>query len=57
MDAPPDTAPAHIAAAPEVFQLHYPPTGDGYTYGSSPNALDDDAAKKAPGVQVRVPLK
>ena len=42
---------------PSVFSLHYPPQGDGYTTGSSPQAMDDRNAAKATGVQLTVPLK
>ena len=44
------------SVAPSVFQLHYPPQGDGYVTGSSPQAMDDRNAAKATGVQVQVPL-
>lgn len=44
------------SAGPSVFQLHYPPQGDGYVTGSSPQALDDRDAAKATGVEVKVPL-
>ncbi len=42
--------------APSVFQLHYPPQGDGYVTGSSPQAMDDRNAAKATGMQATVPL-
>ena len=42
--------------APSVFQLHYPPQGEGYVTGSSPQAMDDRNAAKATGVQATVPL-
>ncbi len=51
----PHTAP-ETAVAPSVFQLHYPPQGDGYVTGSSPQAMDDRNAAKATGVEVTVPL-
>ena len=50
-----DPAP-QTSVAPSVFQLHYPPQGDGYTTGSSSQAMDDREAAKATGVEVKVPL-
>jgi hypothetical protein len=52
----PPSLPA-VSAAPSVFQLHYPPQGDGYVTGSSPQAMDDRNAAKATGVEVKVPLE
>ncbi len=54
--APDDAANPHTDVAPSVFQLHYPPQGDGYVTGSSPQAMDDRNAAKATGVQMKVPL-
>ncbi len=55
--SPPINDPApQPSAAPSVFQLHYPPQGDGYVTGSSPQAMDDRNAAKATGVEVKVPL-
>ncbi len=54
--APIDHATPETSVAPSVFQLHYPPQGDGYTTGSSSQALDDREAAKATGVEVKVPL-
>jgi hypothetical protein len=51
----PDKAP-ETSVQPSVFQLHYPPQGDGYVTGSSSQALDDRNAAKATGVQMTVPL-
>jgi hypothetical protein len=48
---------AETSVAPSVFQLHYPPQGEGYVTGSSPQAMDDHNAAKATGVQVTVPLQ
>ncbi len=55
-DVPPGQAPAtHVT--PSLLQLHYPNVGDGYVPGSSPSAMDDRNAAKAPGVEVQVPIK
>ncbi len=54
--APIDDPSPQTSVAPSVFQLHYPPQGDGYTTGSSSQAMDDREAAKATGVQVKVPL-
>ncbi len=56
VNAPIDNAGPDASVAPSVFQLHYPPQGDGYTTGSSSQALDDREAAKATGVEVKVPL-
>ena len=53
---PLDHASQSANLAPSVFQLHYPPQGDGYVTGSSPQAMDDRNAAKATGVQATVPL-
>jgi hypothetical protein len=42
--------------APAVMQIHYPPMGDGYTTGSSAQAMDDREAAKVTGVQIKMPL-
>jgi hypothetical protein len=55
-DVPPGQAPA-TSVTPSLLQLHYPNVGDGYVEGSSPAAMDDRNAAKAPGVEVQVPLK
>jgi hypothetical protein len=52
----PESSP-ETQVAPSVFQLHYPPQGEGYVNGSSPQAMDDRNAAKATGVQVTVPLQ
>ena len=54
--APIDNQSTETSVAPSVFQLHYPPQGDGYTTGSSSQALDDREAAKATGVEMKVPL-
>jgi hypothetical protein len=55
-DVPPGQAPAtHVT--PSMLQLHYPNVGDGYIPGSSPSAMDDRNAAKAPGVEVQVPIQ
>lgn len=52
-DNPP---PSSTSVEPQVFQLHYPPQGEGYVTGSSPQAMDDRNAAKATGVQMQMPL-
>ena len=54
--APNDPVASGASVAPSVFQLHYPPQGEGYVTGSSPQAMDDRNAAKATGVQMKVPL-
>jgi hypothetical protein len=54
--APIDTSDQTTSVAPSVMQIHYPPMGDGYTSGSSAQAMDDRDAAKVTGVQVKVPL-
>ena len=56
VSAPNDPAASGASVAPSVFQLHYPPQGEGYVTGSSPQAMDDRNAAKATGVQMKVPL-
>lgn len=56
VNAPIDNPTPETNAGPSVFQLHYPPQGDGYVTGSSPQAMDDRNAAKATGVEVKVPL-
>ncbi len=56
VNAPTDSGPAGTNVGPSVFALHYPPQGDGYVTGSSPQAMDDRNAAKATGVQMKVPL-
>ena len=56
VNAPIDNTQQETSVAPSVFQLHYPPQGDGYTRGSTSQALDDREAAKATGVEVKVPL-
>jgi len=53
---PPDQSGQSTSVAPAVMQLHYPPMGDGYTTGSSAQAMDDREAAKVTGVQLKVPL-
>ena len=53
---PLDHAAPSANVAPSVFQLHYPPQGEGYVTGSSPQAMDDRNAAKATGVQATIPL-
>ncbi len=54
--APIDNRDQDTSVAPAVMQIHYPPIGDGYTLGSSAQAMDDREAAKVTGVQVKVPL-
>ncbi len=52
--------------APEESRTHVSPTmfdlgtryqGDGYTYGSSPQAMDDRRSAHVPGLSLKVPLQ
>ena len=54
--APIDQSDQETSMAPAVMQIHYPPMGDGYTNGSSAQAMDDREAAKVTGVQLRMPL-
>jgi hypothetical protein len=57
VDAPIDnTKQQQTEVEPSVFQLHYPPQGEGYVTGSSAQAMDDREAAKATGVEITVPL-
>ncbi len=56
MSAPMDHTAPTSSVEPSVFQLHYPPQGDGYVTGSSPQAMDDRNAAKATGLEARIPL-
>ncbi len=42
--------------APAVLQIHYPPQGDGFPLGSSPQAMDDREAAKVTGLEMKLPL-
>jgi hypothetical protein len=53
---PVDTSDQSTTVAPAVMQIHYPPQGDGYTTGSSAQAMDDKQAAKVTGVQMHMPL-
>ena len=53
---PIDHAAPSANVAPSVFQLHYPPQGEGYVTGSSSQAMDDRNAAKATGVEATIPL-
>jgi hypothetical protein len=53
---PIDTADQSTTVAPAVMQIHYPPQGDGYTTGSSAQAMDDREAAKVTGIQMHMPL-
>ena len=54
--APNPTQAGDPMVAPSVFALHYPPQGEGYVTGSSPQAMDDRNAAKVTGVQMTLPL-
>jgi hypothetical protein len=54
---PHEYIPPATAVVPGTLQLHYPPSGNGYVTGSSPQALDDDRTAKVPGVTLHVPLQ
>ena len=49
-------APA-VAVRPEILQEHVVPTGQGYTYGSTPEAIQNSNTAKAPGVGMTVPIR
>jgi hypothetical protein len=53
---PVDTADQSASLAPAVMQIHYPPQGDGYTSGSSAQAMDDHDAAKVTGLELRMPI-
>ena len=44
-------------ATPALFDLSRQYRGDGYVYGSSPQAKDDSRAAHVPGVELKVPLQ
>jgi hypothetical protein len=54
--APIDNTDQETTFAPSVMQIHYPPQGDGYTLGSSAQAMDDREAAKVTGLQMKMPL-
>jgi hypothetical protein len=54
--APIDNTDQETTFAPSVMQIHYPPQGDGYTLGSSAQAMDDREAAKVTGVLMKMPL-
>jgi len=54
---PHEYIPPATSVLPGTLQLHYPPSGNGYVTGSSPQALDDDRTAKVPGVTLHVPLQ
>lgn len=49
--------PPATSVEPGTMQLHYPPSGEGYVTGSSPQAMDDARTAKVPGVTLHVPLQ
>jgi hypothetical protein len=55
--APTSPVESRTHAEPTLFDLGNKYQGDGYVYGSSPQAMDDRRAMKVPGIEVKVPLK
>jgi len=54
---PQESVPSDTSVLPGTMQLHYPPSGEGYVPGSSPQAMDDARTAKVPGVELHVPLQ
>jgi hypothetical protein len=55
---PPRKAPDTDASVdPGTLQIHYPPLGNGYLPGSSPQDMANTQTPKVPGVTVNVPLQ
>jgi len=54
--APTTPALTETEVAPAVLQIHYPPQGDGFPLGSSPQAMDDREAAKVTGVEMKLPI-
>ena len=54
---PQESVPPNTAVLPGTMQLHYPPSGEGYVPGSSPQAMDDARTAKVPGVTLHVPIQ
>ncbi len=54
--APASSSNPSPSVEPAVIQIHYPPMGDGYPLGSSPQAMDDREAAKVTGLEVKLPL-
>jgi hypothetical protein len=54
---PQESVPPNTSVLPGTMQLHYPPSGEGYVPGSSPQAMDDARTAKVPGVTLHVPLQ
>jgi hypothetical protein len=42
---------------PGSLQIHYPPLGDGYLPGSSPQDMANQQTPSVPGATVKVPLQ
>lgn len=57
VDPPHDPANPDTQVTPSLMSIHYPPVGEGYVQGSSPNAIDDRNTAKAPGVEMTVPIQ
>jgi hypothetical protein len=51
--SPPDTS---ASVNPGSLSIHYPPLGQGYLPGSSPQDMANTQTPKVPGVTVKVPL-
>ncbi len=54
---PTEYVPPNAAVIPGTMQLHYPPSGEGYVPGSSPQAMDDARTAKVPGVTLHLPIQ
>jgi hypothetical protein len=54
---PKEYVPPNAAVIPGTMQLHYPPSGEGYVPGSSPQAMDDARTAKVPGVTLHLPIQ
>ena len=54
---PAEPVPQSVSVVPGNLQLHYPPSGDGYVLGSSPQAMDDEHTARFPGLTVHFPMQ
>lgn len=52
--APPDTS---TQVDPGTLHIHYPPLGNGYLPGSSPQDMANTQTPQVPGVTVKMPLQ
>jgi hypothetical protein len=53
-EAPPDT---RTQIDPGTLHIHYPPLGNGYLPGSSPQDMANTQTPQVPGVTVKIPLQ